>query len=168
MWSGTLESQLWSSSIILYNNNIITHKHRTNNNLHIYISTNKGDYSHSKLAPSRWYEEVTSNLESAVLYNEETVAAVKKAREKFGAIGAKLLKDVHEKKIQAEEEGMRTPPPEPTMLVSGDPIQMIQLQLIWLIWYGQTFTRACSYTYAYAYAYTCAYTCTKSIFSSPL
>ena len=95
--------------------------------------SNGGDFSHSKLAPSRWYEEVTSNLESAVLYNEETVAAVKKAREKFGAIGAKLLKDVHEKKIQAEEEGMRTPPPEPTMLVSGDPIQMIQLQLIWLI-----------------------------------
>ena len=39
MWGGTLDCQLWCSSIISYNNNIIAHNHHTNNNPTLNLST---------------------------------------------------------------------------------------------------------------------------------
>ena len=44
MWSGALESQPWSSSIILYNTNIIAHNHHTNNNPYIIQPLNQHRY----------------------------------------------------------------------------------------------------------------------------
>eukprot|EP00605_Chrysophyceae_sp_TOSAG23-4_P002242 GSChrysophyteH1.ASY1.ANO1.2486.1 assembled CDS len=72
------------------------------------------DYASSKLAPSRWKEEVTHNLVSAIAFNEESVAAVEANKKKFEEMGETLVKTALEHAEEIRLEAQRKPK-EPTL-----------------------------------------------------
>jgi hypothetical protein len=91
------------------------------------------DYTSSKLAPSRWREEVTHNLVSAIAFNEESQSAVEINKAKLKDMGDTLVKTA----LQHAEEVAAAAARKPTEPSLHDIMQSIEAEALQLSKLGQ-------------------------------